>query len=262
MLDIRDFEVKKISSEKVDELENKGWFDPMELNAIEPFPTEEELYALGNSLIHTNFSNKTDPIVLYRGKIADGKSRFRALRTIKAKVFYFVVIPTKTKKEEVNTFIMKTQIRRDKTKTQKAISAYKFYKIHPTYTLHNVAKQYGVSERSVNSVKFIDIAGLSDVIELLHTGGKYEYEATNNRTGVIEKKFTTSISIVEKLLKGKQKDTDLNDSLFDDSLFDDICLSNTDEPNDLKTILSNILKLNDKQLKILSKDLDNLLQSI
>jgi len=246
MIDIRDLEVKVLTLAHIEHYEKEGYFELMELNKLDPYPTEDELYALGNSIISTGFNNKTDPIVIYKGKIADGKSRFKAMKRIKSNEFHIAIIPSETKESEVNDFIMKTQTRRDKTKTQKAISAYMYHKLSPTSRLYEVAKLYGISERSVKSVRFLDVAGFSDVIDTLHQGGVYTYEAFNNSTGEVTPKKTTSVSVVEKILKGKQKDMDVKGSAFDE-----LDGKSSDTNPQLMEVFDMLSKLSDNDMKLL-----------
>ena len=208
--------IKVLNRKQVDGFSAKGHLGLCEYNKLDPYPTSEEMYSLGNSLIATGFSNEMHPIVLYRGYIADGKSTLQALKNIKSNKFYFAIIPKETEQSEVNDFILRTQMRRDKTKTQKAIGAFRYYQLNPTMRYTDVAKMFGVSERTVKACKVLHLAGHDDVLETLHSGGRYTYEATNNRTGVIEKKHTTSINVVANIMKGKQKDIDNTGKSFDE----------------------------------------------
>jgi len=233
MLDLQEYKKIQLKSDKIQQYLDKGELKPHPLNELlDPYPTEEEIYALGNSLISTDFTNKLQPIVVWRRQIVDGKSRFKALQNINAKVYWFIKIPDDVNEDEIKEFIKMTTIRRDKTKTQKAIAAYRYYlenSANPSTkaTLDSSAKMFGVSIKMVQMVKTIDhyIKISNDtteeekkLLDTLFNGGFYQYTLVNKTSGEVVKKSTTSISTIYNIFKGKHKEEkiDKSGSMYDE----------------------------------------------
>jgi len=204
MINPKDFELKEVHSKTVAEYINKGKLKPTELNKLlDPMPTDDEIKSLMSSLLSTGGTNRENPIVIYNWSIVDGKSRFDALRKIKAKKYYFNIIPKESyTMEEVNKYTQRTMVRRDKTKTQKAISAYRFGVNEPTLTLAELSDMFGAGASTISKARNIAVLGYTDVLDLLFDGGSYKYETTNEHTGETKMKQTTSIAVVNNILRG------------------------------------------------------------
>lgn len=211
MIKLRDLEVKILSKAEVEDKKNQGLLKPVEFNLLDPMATKEELEALGVSILKSNGTNEAQPIVVQNWFIVDGKNRLQAMDNVVAKKYYFAIIPNEVKKEDVEQFIMQMQTRRDKTKTQKAIAAYKHYKLKVIESMDSVARKFGVTRKAVQACKLLDLAGMTDVLDTLHAGGSYRYEAVNQVTGEVIVKQTTSIQVVERIIRGKQKNQEMQD---------------------------------------------------
>ena len=247
MIKLRDLEVKILSDDEVKDKENQGLLRPVEFNLLDPMATEEEIAALGISFLKSNGTNEAQPIVVQNWLIVDGKNRLQAMNNIMAKKYYFAIIPNEAKKEDVEQFIMQMQTRRDKTKTQKAIGAYKYYNLKPTVSYHDVANQFGVHERAVKACRLLDLAGMTDVLDTLHAGGSYRYEAINQVTGEVVVKQTTSIQVVERIIRGEQKNQEMQDKPKE--FIESDCVSK-DTNVEVMNILNVYNKLSDEAKKV------------
>jgi len=204
-----------MNSVKVERLEIKslGDIQPYKLNAhLEPMMTSEELYSLGDSLIKSNFSNKANPLILIRVddsyEIVSGKNRYIALQNINAKYLYARILPQDTEKEAVEGIILMEFKRRDKTKSQKAIGAFRYYmefKFKENLTYDIVAKRVGVSVRTLSACGTMHRLGRSDILDDIFNGKRFSYETINQHTGEVVTKATTSVEVALKVLKTTQK---------------------------------------------------------
>ena len=68
-----------------------------------------------------------------------------------------------------------------------------------------VAKRIGVSVRIIKACNTIHRLGRSDILDDMFNGKRFSYETTNQHTGEIVTKATTSVEVALKVLKTTQK---------------------------------------------------------
>lgn len=127
-------------------------------------------------------NGQRDPGTLYRGKIVDGRHRFKALAELGAKSMKFIKLPSTTTLEEIAEIVRSKETRRHDTIAQKAIMAYNKLKTSKdNLTQADVAEMYGVHRKRVGEVKKIEeFFGRKDILNWLFEGNKFNI-GTENR---------------------------------------------------------------------------------
>lgn len=148
-----------------------------------------------NALITSlRLSHQIEPIVLYRGKVVDGRHRCLALKELGADVVYAISLPNNTTLEEVGAFVDATETRRHQSATQLAIKAYDYWKRTKCTQLEAVAATGG-SRANLQNVAKIVKHGRIDIINTLRAGGKVDI---SDKTTY--KKYSDSLlAIIRKL---------------------------------------------------------------
>jgi ParB-like chromosome segregation protein Spo0J len=113
------------------------------------------------------------PVLLYRGKIVDGRHRLRALMELDVAVIVCSIIPNNTTLEEVEELVLITEDRRHQTTAQLAISAYYKYK-SGDYTQAQACKLIGCSLTNLKYAIRIEKFGREDILKTLRDGYKVD----------------------------------------------------------------------------------------
>jgi len=123
-----------------------------ELASIVPMATDQEQEALTADIKE---NGQLQPITLWRGEIVDGRCRQKALRMLKQAIAY-VELDKELTKEEVEVYVKSVNTRRNLTMAQKAmIAAKESFKKNNKYTINQLAKAWGVSDKLVKNAKYI-----------------------------------------------------------------------------------------------------------
>jgi len=123
-----------------------------ELAGLVPMATHSEQAALTND-IRTN--GLREPIITYKGAVVDGRCRMKALRLLKQPILY-KELDSSLSIEDVAIYVKSVNTRRNLTRTQKIAAACKVsLQDKKAGTLKEIATSWGISERALNSMRYI-----------------------------------------------------------------------------------------------------------
>lgn len=111
------------------------------------------------------------PVLVYRGKIVDGRHRLRALKLLANDTIKIERLNNNLSLEEVAKLVESSELRRHQTTTQLAIKGYRVYK-RGGLTQKEAAEKVGCSLANLKHVVALEGMGRMDVIENLEAGGK------------------------------------------------------------------------------------------
>jgi len=153
--------------------------DPMklevhELAASNPMMPEDQYIEFTKQFIG-GFNRNISHIVLYKGKVVDGRHRTRACKELGIKL-WARNLPGTMSLDEVEEFVEGTENRRHQTATQRAIGAYKYYRskqLEGNPVSQELAATRKLSNRRnlVRASKLADLVGM-DILDRLHNGEK------------------------------------------------------------------------------------------
>lgn len=117
-----------------------------------------------------------DPVVVYRGKIIDGRHRWLMLQELEIDVIKYIELPNNTTLKELKSIVFSKESRRHESPAQLAISAY--YELTSTdadyTTLAEVADVFGVKRPRVSEVKQIAVTyGRLDILTTIFEGNSF-----------------------------------------------------------------------------------------
>ncbi len=142
-----------------------------EYSALHPKMDTDQFDGLKQSLMD---DGQTYPVVLYRGKLVDGRHRVWALLNNKELLVECVDLPRNTKLKEVKKFVMRSEKRRHQSKNQLLCAAYLDF-INPkseAKTLSQLALDYGVSQAGLSQTKKVAEEHTINVIHSFINGEK------------------------------------------------------------------------------------------
>lgn len=155
-----------------------------EANAT-PRMTNEQYIALK---IDIERNGLIEPIVLYRGRIIDGRHRFWILKELGIENVSVVSIPNNSTLADIRTLVKSKETHRHQTPTQLSIFAYRQMISNnleakskdKIMTQSDAAKEYGVAVRQISRVVKIDTVLLRpDILDLLFAGDKFNIGTSN-----------------------------------------------------------------------------------
>lgn len=179
-----------------------------ELAYINPAMTEEQFVAFKKDI---ELNGQLQPVIVYRGKIVDGRNRLRALTELRIDTIKFTELYRNLKSNDIIKVIMSTEKRRHQTATQLAIAAYNSHKSGLSKTLDEAAMKYGCSKSNLKYVRQLENLGRLDLIEVLSDGSKINI-SDNPKI----KKPSDSLSAIISWVKSNSYICDYNDVSFDD----------------------------------------------
>ena len=121
------------------------------------------------------FDKNVSHIVLYKGKVVDGRHRTRVCKELGIKLWARNLPGTMTL-QEVEEFVDNTENRRHQTATQRAIGAYKYYKLmgesgNPVSQEYAAAKKLSSRKHLARAQKLAELIG-DKLIDSLYNGNK------------------------------------------------------------------------------------------
>ncbi len=156
--------------------------------AVNPIMTPDNLAELRESFVEYGGFDKQFPIVLYHGKIIDGRHRKLISEELNIKQVYARKLPNNMTDEQARDFAIKSDNRRHVTATQKAVTAYKYW-IVQNASGNKISQQAagakcGSSKRYVGIVNSIAKVAGSDIIDELWNGSKILIYSKDHNTKV------------------------------------------------------------------------------
>ena len=113
------------------------------------------------------------PVFVYRGKIVDGRHRYRALSELGIDEIKVVHLANNTTMAEIAGLADSTEMRRHQSATQLAIRGYKLYKLGEL-TQKESAAMAGCSLANLKHIASLESMGRVDLIDWLWSGGKID----------------------------------------------------------------------------------------
>jgi len=146
-----------------------------ELSKINPSMTDVDFKELKESLAEYGYDINF-PVLLYKKKIVDGRHRFLACTELGIDKMWCRHLPQNMTTQEVEELVIRTDNRRHKTPTQKAIGAYKYYldriKSGSKLSQEAVASKFGTSKLMMSRVPKLEKIAGSERIDALFNGKK------------------------------------------------------------------------------------------
>lgn len=145
--------------------------DEVELHKItetHPVMSREQFEALKNDI---EINGQLQPAIVYRGKIVDGRHRYKALTQLGEESIKITRLQNNLTLDEVTNLVNSTEMRRHQSPTQLAIKGYRMYKAGKL-TQKDIPSKVGCSLTNLKAVIALEALGRLDVIELLEAGGK------------------------------------------------------------------------------------------
>ena len=157
-------------------------------------------------------NGQLEPVKLYRGKIVDGRHRYKALKQLGITTIKVDTLGNNLTLDEVRDLVNSTEIRRHQTPTQLAIKAYRLYTSKSVKQAEAV-KMIGCSLTNLKYVVELEKLGRLDIIELLESGRKYNVSTDSRYT-----KPTDSLSAIIVKVKAEKAKLEAMQSIGTDSL--------------------------------------------
>lgn len=140
------------------------------LTETHPVMSSEQFEALTKDIEE---NGQLQPVLVYRGKIVDGRHRYRALTLLGREDIKVQLLANNLTLDDVIKLVNSTEMRRHQSPTQLAIKGYRLYKLG-NYTQKQIISRAGCSLSNLKYVVLLESLGRLDVIELLESGGKFD----------------------------------------------------------------------------------------
>lgn len=190
-----------------------------EANAT-PVMTNEQYNALK---IDIEKNGQIDPVIMFRGKIVDGRHRYKILNELNNKHIIGVSMPNNSTLDDIKSLVKSKETHRHQTPTQLAIYAYRQMMSHNSnsknkdknMTQADAAKEFGVVVKQIGRVVRIDNKLMRpDILDLLFDGNKFNI-GTINRP-ILTDSLQSVINYLDKLNAEQSKV--LSDIVFEETL--------------------------------------------
>ncbi len=145
------------------------YFEAHPAAGLVPMATAEEQKALTEDI---KLNGQEEDIMLYRGKIIDGRCRQLACKELGIQV-KSIALPNNMSLEDVHALVKSRNIRRNLNRTQKVISAYR-ESINRKISLAKAARSWGLTKAELSQIKYIE-ENKPLWVQILFNGDKVEY---------------------------------------------------------------------------------------
>ena len=127
-------------------------------------------------------NGQLDPVVIYRGKIVDGRHRFLILNELNIKTITCFKMPNNATLSDIKKLVRSKETRRHETATQLAISALRHItKSNEKMTQAEASKMFGVGPKAIGFAKKILVDyKREDLLDILFDGGKINIGTSYN----------------------------------------------------------------------------------
>lgn len=122
-----------------------------ELAGLVPMATDVEQAVLTRDIAD---NEQRDPIVLWQGKVVDGRCRQKALVTLGKHILYKELDDSLTE-DDVRIFVKSVNTRRNLTMTQKILSACRESLLPGSKSISKIAKSWGIGEGTLKNARYI-----------------------------------------------------------------------------------------------------------
>lgn len=165
-----------------------------------PRMVESQYEALKLDIEH---NGQIEPIVLYRGKIVDGRHRFLIAQELNIQKMQYTKMHNNSTISDIRRMVKSKETRRHETASQLAISALRFIEEAPDkVTLADAAKMFGSNAKRVGEARHIlHTHGRKDILDTLFNGEKIQIGSA------IRPVFTDSIPSILNWLNDKKATT-------------------------------------------------------
>lgn len=233
----------KMNNQKQTRIEKIYSYNPSELELhplaeSTPRMTNENYTALKADI---EMNGQLDPVILYRGRIIDGRHRKLILQELGSETITAVKLPATVSAERLRSIVRSKETRRHETPTQLAITAYRMMvNSDSKVTAQVAAETVGADRRKVGNAKNIATKyGRIDILDLLYDGGKVnvgsDYEPFNTDSLPAILNWLKSISKKEKQIDVRGK-VEMTEEQF----------------TKCNSIVSDLIKLDTKMIKHIS----------
>ncbi len=167
---------------------------------IHPMSTRNEYAALRDSIAEIG---QTDPVILYRGKVIDGRHRMMALKELGRNEIKTTSIANNTTLKKVKEIILGTEIRRHQTLAQRSIRAYfEYAKLNGQYSQEEIATKHGIPRAEISRAKKVnDFYGTNVLKEIVQNGSTLAGGRTHTTLSGLIKLLKTNKDKEEKTAK-------------------------------------------------------------
>lgn len=177
-----------------------------ELSLLTPAMTQPQLAALTHSI---DTLGQLNPVVMYQGKLVDGRHRLLAIKELKlTQILYTNLVSTFTLTEVKEIILNGYEQRRHQSATQKAIFAYNELtaskKAGIKITQGELAEKHGIHINDMSLVKKLTKLTSQNVLDVLFNGGKIKLsngKHTDNLRAIIAYFQTISDEATEDSFK-------------------------------------------------------------
>ena len=175
------------------------------LAGLVPMGNETQLLALQQDIKE---NGQRFPILLYRNKIVDGRCRATVCENLGIAVNFDDIGNNKSLKE-VSVIVMPTNIRRNLTATQRAITAYRQWKLNPKLGRKDFYTPWDTSNKPFQAADELDVLN-PDWLEALFNDKKIKIGVPQKNTfGNMIQKKSNSLTAVRDWAKKLQIETEL-----------------------------------------------------
>lgn len=135
-----------------------------------PRMTEDQYESLKQDIIE---NGQIDPVLLYRGKIVDGRHRYLILCELNSDTILATKMNNNSTINDIRKVVRSRETRRHETPTQLAISALRYLANNvDKLTQAEVSKKFGVSSKTIGVARKISKDfGREDILDHLFNGG-------------------------------------------------------------------------------------------
>ncbi len=176
---------------------------------MNPMQNDEDFLALKYSIEKIG---QTDPILMFKGKLVDGRNRLKALKELyedteeeKYKIIKYKKLSTTLSNDELEELIIGKETRRHKSIVQKAIQSLNYYEakkeLKEDINMRESAKKFGVSVGQVSKVLSLKKVAGEAVVQILFNGGSIKIKKAKANGTIYEIK-STSPDAIRKYYEG------------------------------------------------------------
>lgn len=167
------------------------------LTETHPVMSEEQFNAFKNDI---EKRGQLQPVLVYRGKIVDGRHRYRALTLLGCEDILISKLSNNLTLDEVLAMVNSTEMRRHQSPTQLAIKGYRQYK-SGELTQREIPAIVGCSLANLKHVIALETLGRLDIIELLEAGGKMNISRDSRFSKMSDSLLAVVTYVKEELAK-------------------------------------------------------------